>query len=408
MYPTFTTIEAENEITILSVSTLNQLARQTLETTLGKVWIEGEISNLSAPRSGHLYFSLKDENAQVSCALFRGYRQGCPSDFQDGMQVVARAQVSLYEQRGNYQLIVEYMEEVAAGQLQRAFEALKKKLHQEGLFDERHKKPLPASPKQIGIITSASGAALHDILTVLKKRCPFIPVVIYPSMVQGDTAAEQLIKAIETANARAECDVLILARGGGSLEDLWCFNDEALARAIFKSEIPIVSGVGHEVDFTIADFVADQRAPTPSAAASAVSPDKMAEKQQLQNLQHRFVQHMRNALNHWQLHINQAKKRLRDPLREVQNKAQQLDGLERRLHYAIKQYLQRQQQQLGTLSRALKTISPLSTLERGYAIITHQKTGDVIDQTNQVTPKDIIVARLHQGSLECEVKVIKE
>ncbi|MBT8086461.1 MAG: exodeoxyribonuclease VII large subunit, partial [Gammaproteobacteria bacterium] len=248
----------------ISVSELNRRARKLLEQGIARLWVEGEISNLSRPASGHIYFKLKDENAQVDVAWFRQRQRGPASGFKDGDRVLAYGRVSIYEARGSYQLIAEQLEPAGEGVLKRRFEALKKKLLAEGLFDEDRKQPLPVLPQRIGVITSPSGAAIRDILSVLARRFPAIPIVLYPAAVQGDAAPGELVDALQAAVRRDECDVLIIGRGGGSLEDLWAFNDETLARAISACPLPIVSAVGHETDFTISDFVADRRAPTPS------------------------------------------------------------------------------------------------------------------------------------------------
>lgn len=281
--------------TIYTVSKLNQTIRLVLEQTATRILLVGEISNFSAPSSGHWYFTLKDTSAQVKAAMFRGNNRTVNFIPQNGMQVMVRATVTLYEPRGDYQIIVEKIKPAGEGMLQQQFEALKIKLSEEGLFAAQFKKPLPVPAKQVGVITSPTGAALQDILQVLKRRDPQLPIILYPSQVQGEPAVAQLIKMIEVANLRQECDVLILARGGGSLEDLWCFNNEALARAIFASKIPIISGVGHETDVTIADFVADVRAPTPSAAAELVSRNQIA---MLENCQ-RLVQRLEFAMDYY-------------------------------------------------------------------------------------------------------------
>jgi len=267
-------IPSSDDRDIYSVGRLNAEARGLLEGAFPLIWVQGELSNVSRPSSGHLYFTLKDANAQVRCAMFRGNNRFLKFRPADGAQVVVRASLSLYEARGDYQLIVQSMEEAGDGALQRAFEALKQKLAAEGLFEAAHKRALPTLPKRIGVITSPTGAAIRDILSVLKRRFPAIPVLIYPVAVQGQAAGAEIAAMIRRADMRRDCDVLIIARGGGSLEDLWAFNEEIVARAIFDCSIPTVSGVGHEVDFTIADFVADQRAPTPSVAAEMVSPDQ--------------------------------------------------------------------------------------------------------------------------------------
>src|SRR5471032_2468606 len=253
---------------IFTVSRLNQTVRQLLENEMGQVWLSGEISNFSQPSSGHWYFTLKDDRAQVKCAMFRNTNRRTTFRPQNGQQVLVRATITLYEPRGDYQLIAESMQEAGDGLLQQKFDLLKQQLAAEGLFDAQFKQPLPSPAKCVGVITSSSGAALHDVLNVLKRRDPSLPVIIYPTAVQGVDAPMQIVRAIQLANAREEVDILIVGRGGGSLEDLWSFNDERVARAIFASRIPIVSAVGHETDVTIADFVADLRAPTPSAAIS--------------------------------------------------------------------------------------------------------------------------------------------
>ena len=274
---------------VYTVSELNRLARQLLEQDLPRMWVSGEISNLARPASGHLYFSLKDERAQIRCALFRGASRGGSFMPANGMQVLARGRVSLYEPRGDYQLIVDHLEPAGEGLLRRRLEELKQKLAAAGLFDAARKRPLPALPGAIGVITSPSGAAVRDILHILKRRFPAIPVIIYPVQVQGEQAKFDIVKAFETAARRAECEVLILARGGGSLEDLWAFNEEIVAQAIADSPIPVISGVGHEIDFTIADLVADVRAPTPSGAAELVVPDSRDWLRHLQALERRTV-----------------------------------------------------------------------------------------------------------------------
>lgn len=395
------THDPNTEQTVLTVSQLNALARQLLEECFSTVTIEGEISNLSAPSSGHLYFTLKDDNAQIRCAMFRQYNRLLKTRPEHGMHVRVRARVSLYEGRGDFQLIVHDLEEAGDGALQRAFELLKKSLHAQGLFDEAHKKPLPALPQRIGVITSRTAAALRDILSVLKRRFPSIPVVIYPTQVQGELAAGQIVKAIETANQRAECDVLIVSRGGGSLEDLWPFNEEIVARAIYASTIPIVSGVGHEVDVTISDFVADRRAPTPSAAAELITPNVTDWLHKLQQINLRLSHQMRTQIQRARLQLEHLAKRIRHPGQKLQEQAQRLDQLERRLTQAYRLQLVQKRHRLTMLARALNAISPLNTLSRGYAIAT--KEGEVLTSQSQVTAGDRIEVRLHEGKLDCTV-----
>ncbi len=437
---------------IFSVSRLNNTVRMLLEESFTTVWVEGEISNFAAPNSGHWYFSLKDANAQVRCAMFRSSQRNLGFAPKDGTHVLIRAKVTLYPARGEYQLVAEHMEERGEGKLQRAYELLKKKLEAAGLFSPEHKKPLPKFPKQIGVITSSTGAAIRDILTVLKRRYSCVPVIIYPTLVQGATAAPAIVNAIQTANKRKECDVLIVARGGGSLEDLWPFNEEIVAHAIYQSEIPIISGVGHEVDFTIADFVADLRAPTPSAAAEILTPDCAEISQKLARSEIQILRQMTNKLNASKQHLGWMQKHLQQqhPKRRLTEKMQKLDFYEltlvqlqtrllnkrqnqvkdadAKLHrltpiHTINQWaakIQLSQQQLlvkmtaqltnkqSMLANAagkLDAISPLATLKRGYAIAT-TKDQQVLRQATDVKPGDDIRLRLMNGTIECSVEKI--
>jgi exodeoxyribonuclease VII large subunit len=316
--------------------------------------VEGEISNLAMPASGHIYFTLKDEVAQVRCAMFRGRNRQLRFTPENGMQVLLRARVSLYEGRGEFQIIVEHMEEAGSGALQRAYEALKQRLGQEGLFDEAHKKPLPALPQTIGIISSPDGAALHDILSVLKRRFPAVGVVLYPVAVQGEGSARQLIDAVKLADARQDCDVLILSRGGGSLEDLWSFNDEALSRAIYGCQLPVISAVGHEVDFTIADFVADVRAPTPSAAAEMAVPDARQLLATIEGLMQRLTVRTRQWLSDEQRHLAHLQRRLPRPDRQVRQQQQTLSQFKRMLDSSWLRAQQHRAQQVDYLAAKLK------------------------------------------------------
>lgn len=444
--------ELEQRQEIYTVSRLNNVVKFLLEDTFPSIWVEGEISNFAAPGSGHWYFSLKDSSAQVKCALFKGSQRKLGFTPKDGMHVLIRARASLYENRGDYQLIADFMEERGEGKLRRAYEALKKKLEAAGLFDKAHKKELPSFPKTIGIVTSSTGAAVRDILHVLKRRYAYAPVIIYPTLVQGTTAAPTIVNAIELANRRKECDVLIIARGGGSLEDLWPFNEEIVAHAIFKSEIPIVSGVGHEVDFTIADFVADVRAPTPSAAAEIITPDCAELLQLLTRHEQMLLRQMQNKLNAMKQNLSWQQKHLaqQHPKRRLTEKMQRLDfceltltqlqtrllnklqtklvELDNRLHRknpltrinTIQHQLQMQQQQLQNLvsvqiqkqktrlanaAAKLDGLSPLATLTRGYAIA-QDKHHAVLRNADQVKIGDDVFVRLLQGSLECKVEKI--
>lgn len=343
---------------IFSVSQLNLRARQLLEISFASVRVEGEISNLARPSSGHWYFTLKDANAQVRCAMFRSRTALLKFQPKEGDKVEVRAKVSLYEGRGDYQLIVDSMKPAGEGALLLAFQRLKERLQLEGLFDPAHKQTLPQLVKRVGVVTSSTGAALHDILTVLKRRDPSIEVFIYPSQVQGKEATAQIIAAIERANRDNLVDVLIVGRGGGSLEDLWCFNEEPLARAMFASKLPIISAVGHEVDFTIADFVADLRAPTPSAAAELVSQDQGEKLQFLAQLKHRLWQAQQQVLPTRQQQLRQLSARLRNPKRDIEQQNQRLDQLEIRLVQANERALRNQQQRLNTLQQTLAAQHP--------------------------------------------------
>lgn len=436
---------------IYTVSRLNREARAALEGHFLLLWLEGEISNLALPRSGHLYFSIKDEFAQVRCAMFRMKAMHLRFKPRDGMHVLMRVRIGLYEPRGDFQLVVEHMEEAGDGALRRAFEALKQRLDAEGLFATERKRPLPALPRCIGVITSPSGAAIHDILNVLKRRFAAIPVVIYPVAVQGEAAPAEIAEAIRLASQRAECDVLIVGRGGGSLEDLWAFNEEVVARAISNSPIPIVSAVGHEVDVSIADLVADMRAPTPSAAAELLSPDGEKWRIHLQAFQQRLQQAVQRHLRQSSQQLGWLQQRLIHPGRRLQQQAQRLDELElrlglamqhrlrhqssrlamthgkltrhspqhrlqqqrvrlnelqRRLEQAMHQQLQARQRHLAAQAHALETVSPLATLSRGYAIVSHQAELAVIRDSHQLHTGETVQIRLHRGRLRCRVEEI--
>ncbi|WP_299074901.1 exodeoxyribonuclease VII large subunit [uncultured Paraglaciecola sp.] len=437
---------------ILTVSKLNRLARSVLETEIGQIWLSAEISNFVAASSGHWYFTLKDERAQVKGAMFKGANRRVPQRPKEGDKVLVRANISLYEPRGDYQIIVEHMEPEGEGQLKQQFEILKRQLASEGLLAQEYKKPIPEQVLKVGIVTSPTGAALHDILTVLQRRNPAIEVVIYPSQVQGDSAAPLICAAINQANLRNEVDVLIVGRGGGSLEDLWCFNHEHLARTIFASHIPIISAVGHEVDVSIADFVADLRAPTPSAAAELVSQDQSALHTKTLVLQDKLLKAFGQILqmgNHQQQHIKQRLLQIH-PQKQLEQKSQYVDQLQAVLQSSIKQRLlqatQQQQhldsrlslsspqkllqhQQLGLQQlhtklhksyqqlidnkqeklrnnlHLLDTVSPLATLARGYSI--SYKQDEIVKNIQQVQVGDELVTRLKQGEIRSQVQEVK-
>lgn len=437
---------------VFTVSELNSTARELLENSFPLIWIEAEISNLAKPASGHLYFTLKDPAAQVRCAMFKMRNRLLRFTPSDGQQVLVRAKVGLYEARGEFQLIVEHMELAGDGALRRQFEMLKSRLASEGLFDPQHKISLPEFPRRIGVITSPTGAAIKDVLSVLKRRFPATPVMLFPTAVQGESAANEIIAALETAQRRQDCDVLILCRGGGSLEDLWSFNDEKLARAIFACDIPIVCGVGHEIDFTIADFVADVRAPTPSAAAELVSPNAQEWLEAYSGLESRLLLTMRRLLSQLQQNLQWLGKRLQDPQRRLQQQAQRMDELEQRLVKAQQRYVLHKfthlralsaqlrehsprakvlqwkilsdnlskrfrmavahqqndrRQRLGAAVRALETVSPLATLSRGYAIVKKLPENTIVRSTSQVKKGTQLETQLHHGKLICSVDEIK-
>lgn len=416
----------------ISVSELNRKARALLERGIARLWVEGEISNMARPASGHIYFSLKDETAQVSAAWFRQRQRGPAIGFKNGDKVLAYGRVSIYEARGNYQLIVEQMEPAGEGVLKQRFEALKKKLQGEGLFDEDRKRPLPAMPTRIGVITSPTGAAVRDIVSVLGRRFPSVPVVIYPAAVQGDAAPAELIDALATAVRRDDCDVLILGRGGGSLEDLWAFNDEGLARAIADCPIPVISAVGHEVDFTIADFVADVRAPTPSGAAEIVVPDQQDWLRRINVLAARlarvgertvedraqqvdwFSSRMVTALRQQLLSRRHDVQMLRgelvqlSPAVSVQRSIARLESLRQRLASGIHESVSGLNHRTALLGRALHSVSPLATLDRGYAIVL-DADGKAMTDAATVRSGDEVRARLAKGELIAKVtKVVKQ
>ncbi len=391
----------------LSVSQLNRQVRTLLESHFDFLWVEGEISNFAAPSSGHWYFSLKDGSAQVRCAMFRNRNQRMKLMPTNGDAIRLRCRVSLYEGRGEFQLIVEHLEPAGAGALQGAFEALKARLASEGLFDAERKQTLPESISRLGIITSPTGAAIHDILTVLKRRCPAIEVYLIPVAVQGEQAAPEISSAIERVNrwqndGKITLDALIIGRGGGSLEDLWAFNEELVARAIAASALPIVSAVGHEIDFTIADMVADQRAATPSAAAEMLSPDQREWQNQLNTLEQKLQLLIQRKLADAARELEHLRRRLRHPGHRLREQSQRLDDLEQRLQSAMRRKLRTAGTRLAHLAQMLDSLSPLSTLQRGYAIVS-DSAGIVITDASTVSSGDKLEARLAKGRLRLTV-----
>lgn len=383
---------------IWSVSRLNREVSAMLHGSLPLLWVQGEVSNLARPASGHLYFSLKDAVAQLRCVMFRNKRLLAGFLPTNGQQLLVRARLGFYEPRGDCQLIVEQIEPAGEGALRLALDALKQRLAAEGLFAETVKRPLPAFARQIGLITSASGAALHDLLTVLGRRWPLVPVLIHPAQVQGEGAAETLIAALKQANARADCDLLILARGGGSFEDLMAFNDEHLVRAIRASAIPVVTGIGHEVDFSLADLAADRRAATPSAAAECATPVQSAIRERLLALQQRLNAQALSHLQQARRAYRQAERQLRllHPRTRLQQQSQRLDQLELRLRQALERQLEQRRQRLLKASAALDARSPLATLARGYALVMDEQ-GGVIASCAHIQPGDRLDIRLRDG-----------
>ncbi len=440
---TDTSANISNSRDIYTVSRLNREVRTVLETGFPLLWIEAELSNFARPASGHWYFSLKDEAAQVKCAMFKNRNQLVKVLPANGKQVLVRARIGLYEPRGDYQLIIEHMEEAGDGALRRQFELLKNKLATEGLFDTAHKKNIPETVTRVGIVTSATGAAIHDILTTLQRRFPMHKTIVYPVPVQGKGASNKIAAAITKANERKEIDVLIIARGGGALEDLWEFNEEVVARAIYNSDIPIITGIGHEVDFTIADFVADKRAATPTAAAELISPDRRQLLQQFASFESRLIYLMRQNLQQKQQKTDWLNKRIRHPkdqlqifknklnelnqrnVRSVKNtllksrsqirllevKLQQHAPLQRiqqlqlqykninnRFQHAAKQIMSIKIKKLQHLIYTLDAISPLHTLKRGYAIV-KDENNHVIRNVRNVKKNQLIKTEFAKGSV---------
>lgn len=434
---------------VLSVEQLNVSIKQLLEGTIGQVWVRGEISNFKAHTSGHFYFSLKDSKSQISSVMFRGNNARLKFKPVDGLEVIARGRISVYEPRGNYQIICDMMEPVGAGALQKAFEQLKLKLKAEGLFESARKKALPSYPRHIAIVTSPTGAAIRDILNILSRRARGIQVTIVPTVVQGEGAAAKIAEALKKAISIAGVDVVIIGRGGGSIEDLWAFNDEALARLIASSPLPIISAVGHEIDFTIADFVSDLRAPTPSAAAELVAKNASDLSQRVTSLERVLMLSLHKILKSLKDKSFGLSKRLVDPQRHLQDLILRNDDLQTRLELALSRSLsdfghqitllreklgspqdlidsrrqkldylklrsekivvhsfERKQSRLGRLASVLDSLSPLKVVERGYSIV--MKNNEVVKSASQVSVGDPLKIRLAQGELSVKVEKVKE
>ncbi|ARU32856.1 exodeoxyribonuclease VII large subunit [Sulfuriferula sp. AH1] len=433
-------------IPILAVSAFNRLIQQTLASTIPLTWVAGEISNLTRAASGHWYFSLKDTTAQVRCVMFRGRNQYVDWQPENGMQVEVRATPGLYEPRGEFQLQVDTLRRAGLGMLFEAFERLKRQLEQEGLFADTRKRAIPAMPRRIGIITSPQAAALRDVLTTLNRKMPGLPVILYPCQVQGATAAAQIVTALNAAYQRAECDILIICRGGGSIEDLWSFNDETVARAVAASPIPIISGVGHETDFTITDFVADLRAPTPTAAAVLASPDRNQLLQSLDMLRARLIRQLRHSLFQQQQQLSHLGQRLIHPGKKLGAQQAQANHLASRLRHAYQSasqqriwryrqlvqrlkhqlpdpgiYIQALQQQQSRLQLAmhhqlaqrltaldrinshLKHLSPTAVLARGYSMVRNEQ-GDIIRDATQISVHEKLSIHFAHDSADVQVR----
>jgi exodeoxyribonuclease VII large subunit len=436
------------EKTILTVTRLTALLRGVLEENFEQVWVQGEVSNLSSPSSGHLYFTLKDAGAQLRCVMFKGSVKNLKFRPTDGTALIARGRISVYDQRGEYQLICEYLEPAGIGALQLAFMQLKQRLAKEGLFDEGSKRPLPTFPRRVGVVTSPTGAAIHDILNVLKRRFASLEILLYPVRVQGEGSAVEIARAIDDMNRLGLADVLIVGRGGGSMEDLWAFNEETVARAVHRSKIPVISAVGHETDWTICDFAADLRAPTPSAAAELVIASSVELRGRMEALDHRLRLSIETRLAGMEARIDALRRSLHDPGTMLGHLAQRVDDLTGRLERALRNSFARNRGQLDTLQAGLThsnparraenlrqrinllsvqcerlmsekleemkhtfagtaarldVLSPLQTLSRGYAIAT-SATGAVVTDTSQLSTGDRVMLQLHHGTAHCRVE----
>lgn len=375
-----------------------------LEENFVEVWVEGEISNLRTPSSGHIYFTLKDENSQMRVVMFKGQGRFLKFRLEDGLHVIMRGSVTVYEARGEYQVLADYIEPAGVGALQLAYEQLKERLSKEGLFEQARKRPIPVVPKKVGIITSPTGAAIRDMLHILGRRFANLHILISPVRVQGAEAPPEIIQAIRDMNSIEDLDVIIVGRGGGSIEDLWAFNDEGVARAIYNSRVPVISAVGHETDFTIADFVADLRAPTPSAAAELVVQNKAELEERLESLYRRLCHTARGRLSLLGSHLRSFEGRLRTPRDKVLQLSQRLDDLTLRLNLSVKQKLELSKRKLEREMSLLNSLSPLAILNRGYSITTSLETGMVVKEIGAVKPGERIGVRVTDGEMECRVE----
>lgn len=400
------------QIRILSVSEATRYIKRVLtsDPILYSIRVKGEISNFKFHSSGHMYFSLKDDQSKMNCVMFRTNCEGLKFYPEEGMDVVVKGHISVYERDGQYQLYASEMEPAGIGALFLAFQQLKNRLEKEGLFDKEKKKPLPYLPQKIGVITSPAGAAIRDIVSVIRRRFQNVEVYVFPVLVQGENASESIVKAIETANCFNDIDVIILGRGGGSIEELWAFNEEAVARAIYKSTIPIVSAVGHETDYSIADFVADLRAPTPSAAAELVVPDLNNLKRNIQNIKNRLSFAMDTKLSEGRSRLNYIENSyaFKYPMNYVYNQKQNIDGLLEDLVKSIDNIVVGNRKEIKSIGERLNALSPLSVFTRGYSIVKDQDNV-IVKSVEQVKEDDLINIDLMDGEIECKViNVLKE
>jgi exodeoxyribonuclease VII large subunit len=389
---------------ILTITQLTARIKNLLEGSFSEVWVEGELSNLSIPQSGHAYFTLKDGQAQVRAVMFRSSLRFLKFTLQHGIQVLCRGRVSVYEPRGEYQLILDYIEPKGVGALQLAFEQLKARLEKEGLFEPGRTKPLPLFPRRIGIITSPTGAAIHDMLRVIKRRHPRMHILLYPVPVQGTDAAPALVEAISFFNKEKSVDVMIMGRGGGSLEDLWAFNEESVARAIAASKIPLISAVGHETDYAISDFVADLRAPTPSAAAEMVVKSEERFRDAIHSLDVRLIGRMEQMIETARASLRENIRLLGDPGRRLEQIVQRVDELVRRLALGLRQHVRRDRAALVSLTAGLDHLNPLGILSRGYSITRKMPDGVILKDAAAVMAGDLISTRFHEGEVLSRVE----
>jgi exodeoxyribonuclease VII large subunit len=393
-----------NDAKIFSVTELTRRIKSVIETSFTRVSVQGEISNFKRHSSGHLYFTLKDEITQIQAVMWRSRAASLFFTPQDGMNVIARGNVTVYEVRGQYQIDIVELSPRGIGELQLAFERLKQKLDGEGLFDPQHKKQLPKYPRRIGIVTSPTGAAIHDIINILTRRFPCLDVLLYPVKVQGEGAAEEIVRAINDFNTFGDIELMIVGRGGGSLEDLWAFNEEIVARAIYNSKIPVVSAVGHEIDYTIADFVADFRAPTPSAAAELIVPDRREVIEYIRNFCYNNERLVENLIKSQKQRISSllVSYVFNRPKNMLQQHNQRLDDLQRSLQQIVSHTISIKQEQYSSFHHRIISLNPAAVLKRGYAMV--YRNGVVVDRVKKLQPRDNVSLHFHDGDASAEIK----